>query len=346
MSRGGRGGGGGGRGQGGNNGGRGGGFRRGPGDGKPKPTCQLCGKIGHVVAKCWKRFDPSFTGEEKVANTAATNNSYSIDTNWYIDSAATDHITSEMEKLVIKDKYHGNDQVHAASGSGMDIDYVGHTAICTPTRDLWLKNILHVLEAYKSLVSAHCFARDNRAFVELHPYFFLVKDQVTRRPLLRGRCESGLYPLPTDKQAHGAIKPSLSRWHSRLGHPSFSIVDRVVSTNNLPVTRDSSRESVCDACQQSKSHQLPYPKSVSISLEPLQLIFSDVWGPAPSSVGNKCYYVSFIDDFSKFTWVYLLKHKSKVFEKFQAFQNLVEQLLNRKIKTMQTDWGRGISAPQ
>jgi hypothetical protein len=57
---------------------------------------------------------------------------------------------------------------------------------------------------------------------------------------------------------------------------------------------------------------------------PLELVFSDVWGPTPSSVGRKNYYVSFIDDYSKFTCIYLLKHKSKVFEKFHLFQQHVE----------------------
>jgi hypothetical protein len=70
---------------------------------------------------------------------------------------------------------------------------------------------------------------------------------------------------------------------------------------------------VCDACQKAKSHQLPYPKSSSVSSVPLELVFSDVWGPAPASVGRNKYYVSFIDDYSKFTWIYLLKNKSDVF---------------------------------
>jgi len=54
---------------------------------------------------------------------------------------------------------------------------------------------------------------------------------------------------------------------------------------------------------------------------------------------EKKYYVSFIGDFSKFTWIYLLKFKSEVFQKFQEFQALVERLFNRKILAMQTDWG-------
>lgn len=49
--------------------------------------------------------------------------------------------------------------------------------------------------------------------------------------------------------------------------------------------------------------------------------------------------MSFIDEFSKFTWIYFLKFKSEVFRKFHEFQNLVERLFDRKIITMQTDWG-------
>ena len=88
---------------------------------------------------------------------------------------------------------------------------------------------------------------------------------------------------------------------------------------------------MCDACQKGKSHQLPYPKSSSESSAPLELVFSDVWGPAIPSVGRNKYYVSFIDDYSKFTWIYLLKNKSDVFQKFHDFQHHVERLFDKKI---------------
>ena len=88
-----------------------------------------------------------------------------------------------------------------------------------------------------------------------------------------------------------------------------------------------------------KSHQLPYPKSTSVSRAPLELVFLDVWGPAPTSVGKNIFYVSFIDDYSKFTWIYLLRHKSEVFQRFHDFQKLVERMFDRKIVAMQTDWG-------
>jgi hypothetical protein len=97
------------------------------------------------------------------------------------------------------------------------------------------------------------------------------------------------------------VKPSSSQWHSRLGHPSLSIVQQVLIENKLPFVHDAFRDSMCGACQRGKSHQLPYPWSTTVSNKPLDLVFYDVRGPTPSSIGRYNYYVSFIDDFSKFT---------------------------------------------
>ena len=82
-------------------------------------------------------------------------------------------------------------------------------------------------------------------------------------------------------------------------------------------------------------HQLPYPVSTSVSTKPLQLIFSDVWGPAPTSVGRHEYYVSFIDDYSKFVWIYLLKKRSDVFKFFRTFKPWLSA--NFLVKSLQCD---------
>jgi len=124
-------------------------------------------------------------GEEKVAAPATT--SYGVDTNWYADSCATDHITSELDKLTVKDKYFGNDQVHTASGSGMQIKHIGNSTLHTPSRDLVLRNILHVPQASKNLVSLHRLTVDNHVYLELHPWHFLIKDRATKKTLHQGR---------------------------------------------------------------------------------------------------------------------------------------------------------------
>jgi histone deacetylase 1/2 len=99
------------------------------------------------------------------------------------------------------------------------------------------------------------------------------------------------------------------------------------------------KDVICDACQQGKSHQLPFSLSTRVATSPLEIIYSDVWGRAQTSVSGHEYYVSFIDAYSRFTWLYLLKRKSDVFYIFLQFQKHVERLLNKKIVHVQTDWG-------
>lgn len=144
------------------------------------------------------------------------------------------------------------------------------------------------------------------------------------------------------KQSFVITKPSTERWHSHLGHPAFSIVSHVLKNNDLSFINDDFVESICDPCQCAKGHQLPYSKSNNISTNPLALIHSDVWGPAPTSVGRYNYYVSFIDDYSKYAWIYLLRQKSDVFAVFHEFQKLVERKFNRKILSVQIDWGESM----
>jgi hypothetical protein len=208
---------------------------------------QLCKKPGHEALNCWKRFDTTFSGYENEKSASMVTKSYGVDTNWYTETGATDHITGELEKLTTRDKYHGHDQVHTANGSGMNIDHIGSASIHTSTRELHLKNVLHVPQATKSLIAVSKLASDNDAFVEYHPHFFIIKDRATKRVLLQGRCHRGLYPIPRGssirKQAFGAVKPSSTRWHDRPGHPSGVIVQQVLNKNKLEFSRESNKES-------------------------------------------------------------------------------------------------------
>ncbi|CAN6248680.1 unnamed protein product [Urochloa humidicola] len=66
--------------------------------------CQVCYKPNHSAAECWHRFDEDYVPEEKhVAAAAAVG--YNVDTNWYADTGSTDHITSELDKLAMREKY-------------------------------------------------------------------------------------------------------------------------------------------------------------------------------------------------------------------------------------------------
>jgi hypothetical protein len=113
-----------------------------------------------------------------------------------------------------------------------------------------------------------------------------------------------------------------------------------VSKNNLPCGHfESSSTFVCDASDCAKAHQLPYSMSSRYASAPLELIHSYVWSPAIDSFGHKNYYVSFIDNYSKFTWIYLLYHKSDVSKYFVEFHKHDERWLGHQILAIQFDWG-------
>ena len=88
-----------------------------------------------------------------------------------------------------------------------------------------------------------------------------------------------------------------------------------------------------------KQHRQPFPKkSQSRSSQPLELIHSDVCGPmSVNSVGGSRYFVTFIDDYSRFTTVYFMKHESEALEKFKEFVELVENLFEKRFKSLRSD---------
>jgi hypothetical protein len=72
----------------------------------------------------------------------------------------------------------------------------------------------------------------------------------------------------------------------------------------------------------------------------LELVHSDVFGLVTMpSLGGSLYYVSFIDDFSRKTWIYFLRKKSEVSERFKEFKSLVENQIEKRIKVLRTDNG-------
>jgi hypothetical protein len=102
----------------------------------------------------------------------------------------------------------------------------------------------------------------------------------------------------------------------------------------------SAYKGVCRGCALGKNIKKTFPSSENRSKKILDLIHSDVCSPMPvKSLGGSLYYVTFIDDFSRKTWMYLLKTKDEVFSKFQEFKAEVENLTHKKIKTLRSNNG-------
>jgi hypothetical protein len=181
---------------------------------------------------------------------------------------------------------------------------------------------------------------------------------LTKEILLQGPSEAGLYPIYLKQLQSNRVKSKaaflsstafLSRfsaflgvttpldvWHSRLGHPAESVINRLLQQSLLPYTGSVKHTQLCDSCQVSKSKKLPFLSSDRVPTHPLDLIHSDVWTSFVVSIGGCKFYVVFIDDYSLFSWMFPLRQKSEVLTCFTKFKNLVENFFSCKIKQIQT----------
>jgi hypothetical protein len=154
--------------------------------------------------------------------------------------------------------------------------------------------------------------------------------------------EDGLYKLKgkvDQALVHSTIYPC-ELWHRRFAYIHYKalpVVSKMVK--GLPEIQVF-HDGVWKGCAQGKNVKKPFPSSDSKEKGVLDLIHLDVCGTlSATSLIRYVYYVSFIDDFSRKTWIYFLKNKDKVFSKFKEFKVLVENLSKRKIKVLTYDNG-------
>ena len=100
-------------------------------------------------------------------------------------------------------------------------------------------------------------------------------------------------------------------------------------------------DGVYKGCAKGKNTKKTFPSSESKAKGILEIIHFDVCGPKSSrSLSRYEYYVSFIDEFSRKTWVYFMKNKDEVFSKFKEFKALIENQIENNIKTFRSANGR------
>ncbi|KAB2628692.1 hypothetical protein D8674_033487 [Pyrus ussuriensis x Pyrus communis] len=273
-----------------------------------KTSCQICHSLDHEAIDCYERMNYAYAGKIPLAKLAAmcvhTNSKTSPP--WLIDSGATSHITNDIAALHSPVPYSGEEKVYIGDGQGMSIHHSGTSLLKTPSATFRLNNVLHVPKMKFNLFSAYQFLKDNCCALTLDSDGSTIKDRSTGRMLFQGPVHEGFYPL----QAHLA--------HSGSNSVSF----------------------FCTDCAIGKNHKLPFSSSTSRASASLELIHCDVWGPAPVvSVSGFKYYVLFVDEFTKYTWLFPLKAKSEVYSVFVSFKAYVENLVGNRIKIFRSDSG-------
>ena len=110
-------------------------------------------------------------------------------------------------------------------------------------------------------------------------------------------------------------------WHCRLGHISKKHISKLHKDGLLdPFVFE--QMDVCESCLLGKMTKAPFSGKGERASDLLGLIHSDVCGPINTQAkGGFQYFITFTDDYSRFGYVYLMRHKSEALEKFMEFKN-------------------------
>jgi hypothetical protein len=306
------------------------------------PQCQICKKKGHHALKCWHRFDHSYQDDQVPQALTALHVNSPNEGEWLPDTGVTAHITDDPGILSDIKPYVGSDSVMVGNGHQLPITHTGNAHIFPTDSPLSLNNVLIVLDIKNKLLSVSQLTCDYPCYFLFDNHGFVIKDLQTHQVLASGSKEDSLYVLQ-----HAPVKVFFSNrfrvadsntWHGRLGHPQPRILQFLNHNKFISVNKKSS--SFVQSCALSKSCKLPFFPSANKAIIPLAKIHCDLWGPTPVlSNQDFRYYAIFVDDFSRFTWLYPLKKKSDFYRVFFTFQAMVEKQFQHEIKVFHSDSG-------
>jgi hypothetical protein len=258
---------------------------------------------------------------------------------WLIDGSASKHMTGQkdiLSSLTEKDfplkVSLGDDYQYPIKGMGESTYKLDSGTL------MRMKDVLYVPSLTKNFLSISALDKKGFRVAIIDGEVLMWPKGKTIEDVVVIGTKGGLYKLKghSDVALTHSIESPCELWHRRLAHINYKAlpyVSKVVT--GLPEFKVD-REGVCKGCAQGKNIKNPFPKSDSKTKGILELIHSNICGPMPStSLSGHVYYVSFIDDYSRKTWVYFLKSKDEVLRKFKEFKALIENLSERKNQNTQ-----------
>lgn len=294
--------------------------------------CHYCGKPGHKAPDCRKKKrdltngkfqNNNYTSDESLHLFSATVSNSTISDFWYLGSGASQHMTP-IQNLFYE--YHlldhpktiflGDNSFHTAFSYGSIILQLKTGELLTIPDVLYVrslaKNLLFVAQITNTGNTIVIFTKDqciikSKSPTTHHSIAFQVKKDGNLFPIGIG--------MPPSIKAYSATTLSKSNletitWHHRLGHLNIRSI-KTMQSQDLVIGIPSLRSmiSTCEGCIFGKHHKLPYSKDpVTRATELLALIHTNLCGLMHTkSFGKALYFITFIDDYSRYTYVYFLQ---------------------------------------
>lgn len=334
------------------------------GNGKKKRKCYVCKSDQHLANACPDR--PSVSNNKKKEDTTASGAFMCVEKDrnddemignasvcaaasekevWYIDSGATSPMTSHRD-LLLAERTPTTSEIRVANNAHLKVNSMGHGQfkVKNGIDNLTVNDILHVPGLSANLLSVYkMVSRGNTVIFNAEGCKIYNKENVL---IASCKPEQGVYKLKMIAIKESCFlsekrESSAMLWHRRFGHLNFQSLMKLKNcVDGIEIKNDDSEIRQCRICPMGKQHREPFPISASGTTRILELIHSDVCGPMENaSIGGTRYVLTFIDDFSRKTFVYFLKHKSEVTDQFVKFKKMIENQTEKRIKMLRSDNG-------
>jgi hypothetical protein len=262
---------------------------------------------------------------------------------WIIDFGTSHHMAAKEEVFTYLSSCYGppilmgDDTLITVAGEGRvelpngSFENVLHV----PNNSINVLSVYHITQTVKRVE----FTLDSVTILDIHDNSIIVVGEVDHK--------SWLYKFIkfTDYDSSLLLtraNDSSRVWHERFGHLNFRYMQRISKQGMVKGSPDIQfSEGVCEGCILGKHPKEKFEKGKARrASSSLDIFHSDLMGPFPHpSIRKERYVLTFIDDYSCYTWVYFLRQKSNVFEHLKDFKDLVETQIGKKINILCKDNG-------
>jgi len=333
--------------------------------------CDYCHKTGHVKLDCFRLigYPPDFKGKRDAV--VAGNSIYEAPPISY--QTRQHHMASSHQAagsglvpmpMITPEQHHKLlqmlDQTTIGDANGVanmaghvqlptgDSAKVSHIGDCHVGGGDFLRKVLCVPAFKFNLMSVSQVTKDLNCCVTFFPHYCVFQDLSSGKVRVTGEARDGLYILSTQVEDETyipqrcltvtqGVEDKAIVWHQRLCHVPMSVLRKIPNFHKF-----GSKFALhnCEVCPLARQTRLPFPHSTSRSTSSFQLLHLDVWGPYKvETFDGMRYFLTIVDDYSRWTWTFLMRLKSDVISLLKHFFIEVETQFGTKIQKVRSDNG-------
>lgn len=328
--------------------------------------CFRCNKLGHVRRFCKVKLTegaaPVSEIENNKINVVSLYSAFSIilgSRDWFIDSGATAHMTMHNDWLNVNKKVMDPAEVTLANNEKLYTSSSGNISVNLKDSNInKICDVSYVPGLTTNLISVSKLTDKGMIVVfdeKCCKMYTTDSIKFIGEPLCTASRCGNMYKLDVANKSEnkdiseckflnflGVLQSEQNLWHRRLGHLNFRSMLLLKNKMSTGITfKNEAMDKPCEACVMGKHSRHSFQTNGGKrSKYKLGLVHSDICGPMPvDSYSGYRYFILFIDDYTRKTFVYFLKKKSEAFYYFKIFKALVENQTNMSIKCLRTDNG-------